>query len=107
MTDFLINANMCILNGRNFISNDFTSISSKGCSVVDYCLVSYDQLISFEKFTVIRAAELINRSGHVSVLAPSGIPDHSALSWRIHVDIAVDSPDLSVPQIEFFWINLM
>ena len=35
-----INTNLCILNGRNCLSNDFTSISVKGLSAVDYCLVS-------------------------------------------------------------------
>ena len=33
----LINTNVCILNGRNSVKNDFTSISVKGCSVEDYC----------------------------------------------------------------------
>jgi len=34
----LINTNFCILNVRNSVRNDFTSISVKGCSVVDYCI---------------------------------------------------------------------
>ena len=34
----LINTNFCILNGTNSVRNDFTSISVKGCSVVDYCI---------------------------------------------------------------------
>ena len=32
--NFLIDANLCILNGRNYISNDFASVSTKGCAVV-------------------------------------------------------------------------
>ena len=42
LIEFLINANMCMLNGRNCVNNDFTSISTKGCSVVDFCIVSHD-----------------------------------------------------------------
>ena len=34
--DFLINTNMCILNGRGSGNNDFTSVSTIGNAVVDY-----------------------------------------------------------------------
>ena len=47
LIEFLINTNMCILNGRNCIKNDFTSVSVKGLSVVDYCLVRHDALSTF------------------------------------------------------------
>ena len=60
LIEFLINANMCILNGRNSISNDFTSVSVKGSAVVDYCLVSHESLSSFSSFNVIRTVDLIN-----------------------------------------------
>ena len=40
--DFLINTNMSMLNGRTSDRNDFTCISSLGCSVVDYCIVNHD-----------------------------------------------------------------
>ncbi len=44
--EFLISSNCCILNGSNGICtlNDFTSISSKGLAVVDYCIVPYEYL---------------------------------------------------------------
>ena len=45
---FLINANYCMLNGRNFVKNDFTSVSGRGSAVVDYCIVSHDSLPAFE-----------------------------------------------------------
>ena len=32
--EFVINTNMCILNGRNHSKNDFTSVSVKDSSVV-------------------------------------------------------------------------
>ena len=47
LIDFLINANFCILNGRNYNTNDFTSVSVKGLSVVDYCLISHESLSVF------------------------------------------------------------
>ena len=48
LLEFLINSNLCLLNGRNFTHNDFTSISAKGSSVVDYCIVSQDDLSLFQ-----------------------------------------------------------
>ncbi len=41
LIDFLISSNLCILNGRNHINNDFTHIAATGRSVVDYCLVPH------------------------------------------------------------------
>ena len=43
--DFLINANLCMLNGRyNDCLNNFTSVSTKGSSVVDYCILPHNDL---------------------------------------------------------------
>ena len=49
---FLINTNLCILNGRTSVRNEFTSISVKGCSVVDYFITPYDSLNYLTVFTV-------------------------------------------------------
>ena len=45
--DFLIDSNCCILNGRNFISNNFTYTGPNGSSVVDYCWVPFEYLTNF------------------------------------------------------------
>ncbi len=50
LIDFLISSNFCILNGRNHINNDFTSIVATGKSVVDYCLVPHEDLTKYSKF---------------------------------------------------------
>ncbi|CAG2197790.1 unnamed protein product [Mytilus edulis] len=44
LCDFLINSNCCILNGRNTKSNNYTYVSKRGSSVVDYCIVPYENL---------------------------------------------------------------
>ena len=69
LLDFLMNSNFCILNGRNSIKNDFTSVSTKGSSVVDYCFVSHSD------FYVYTASELINLSGHKEAVIP--VPEMS------------------------------
>ncbi|CAG2194855.1 unnamed protein product [Mytilus edulis] len=45
--DFLIDVNCCILNGRKTLTNDFTFVSTRGSSVVDYCILPYEMLDSF------------------------------------------------------------
>ena len=37
--DFLISSQMCILNSRNAVNNDVTSISEKSLAIVDYSFV--------------------------------------------------------------------
>ncbi len=55
--DFRISENCCMLNGRHGVctQNDFTSISSKGLAVVDYCLVPFEELQTFSDFQVHRS----------------------------------------------------
>ncbi len=61
--DFLIDVNYCILYGRNMLNNDYTFVSTRGCSVVDYYITPYEmldsftELISHELLTQIRALE--------------------------------------------------
>ena len=54
---YLQNTNLCILNGRlnscNNRENNFTSISTKGSAVVDYCLVPTEYIDSYSNFKVI------------------------------------------------------
>ena len=86
LLDFCINSNMCILNGRNTINNDFTSISTKGLSVVDYALVPYCKLDCFQNFYVANSSELIHETQSKGIIDPDhSIPDHSLLKWTFEV----------------------
>ena len=87
LIEFLINSNMCILNGRNTVTNDFTSVSSKGTSVVDYCIVNHEDLSMFQDFHVLRVNDMLNASGAVGrSFVPTSLPDHSCLLWHISVE---------------------
>ena len=82
--EFLINTNMCMLNGRfdqNF--NTFTSVSTKGSSVVDYCIVPHDEFPKFFNFKVTSPFELIASIPDLQQITSSGVPDHALLSWEI------------------------
>lgn len=85
LCDFLINANLCILNGRNTVMNDFTYVSTRGLSVVDYCLVPYESLDKFNDFNVIRASSLASQVGVIGMVEPRVVPDHSLLEWKFDV----------------------
>ena len=52
LIDFLISTNTAMLNGR-LGSNDYTCISHKGKSVVDYILVPYEQIKCYKHFEVL------------------------------------------------------
>ena len=104
LIEFLINANMYILNGRNYVNNDFTSISTKGCSVVDYCLVSHDNLSMFDNVSVVRSVDAINICYNITALAPTSIPDHSLITWCINFEnpfVSADDPDITAGYDKF------
>ena len=67
LMDFLINTNMCFLNGRSN-DTDFTSVSTIG-KAVDYCFVRHESLNFFNNFSVTRSSEFINLSGSLSTIS--------------------------------------
>lgn len=67
-------------------SYNFTSVSTKGSSVVDYCLVSHADLDKFSDFYVYTASEHINLNGNINAIVPSSIPDHSCITWVISTE---------------------
>ena len=69
---FLINVNCCIVNGRDSVHNDFTFVSPRSCSVVDYCLISYYvNLCDISNFSVIRESTLATDAGVIGHVDPS------------------------------------
>ena len=90
LCDFLSNVNCCILNGRNSLHNDFTYISTRGTSVVDYCIVPYEKLTVFDNFEVIRAQHLTDNIFNVGEYEPKHIPDHSLLCWTFSTQVCVN-----------------
>ena len=87
LIEFLTNTNMCMLNGRfdqNF--DNFTSVSVRGSSVVDYCIVTHDDLSMFHDFRGTSPVDLITAITDLRQAASSGVPDHALLSWKIATD---------------------
>ena len=67
------------LNGRNYLNTGFTSVSVKGSSVVDNCLVSHESLPVFSCFEVRSTVDLISGLRSISAVAPVSFPDHSVI----------------------------
>ncbi|CAG2188857.1 unnamed protein product [Mytilus edulis] len=80
--EFLADINCCMLNGRNNSHNDYTYVSTRGLSVVDYCIVPYEMLKSFDRFEDVDI---------IGIVDPTRcMPDHSLLSWSMHLNFPVD-----------------
>lgn len=84
--DFLISTHFCVLNGRNYKQNDFTSVSTRGCAVVDYCLIPYEQLYRYTNFDVKRSAAIVTDVIGVETMDRISVPDHSILLWSISLE---------------------
>ena len=80
--DFLRNVNMGVVNGRKG-KDAFTCVSSKGCSIVDYCVVGAEHFDLIDNFRVVTMTECIDEmqcKGEVT-----RVPDHSLVRWEVSV----------------------
>lgn len=81
LIDFIQDANMCIVNGRAKGNDNFTFLSTRGRSVVDYVLVPSEQFDAIEKCEVIPVSDVVDRS----VYGSCRLPDHSIIRSVIHI----------------------
>ena len=87
LQQFLFSTETCILNGRNSLSNDYTSVSEKGLAVVDYVIVPSENLTDFTNTEVVRAREVFDK---VHSDLHSSLPDHSLIKWDMRVEVECD-----------------
>ena len=82
--EFLKESKICILNGRVFKENDnFTSVSTKGKSVVDYIFIPHSNLSNISHFKVHCVKDLINE---LNIVPDRAMPDHSVVSCRVKIN---------------------
>ncbi len=81
LIDFLVDCNMCMINGRNG-TNEFTHVSHRGRSVVDYILVPHEQLSLYDEFYVHKMTELVN---DFNLQNNDKVPDHSFINCTLSV----------------------
>ena len=94
LIDLLIHAKMCVLNGRGEPKCDnYTFISPRGKSVVDYMMIPYSHLKSVSNFQVHSVSELLRKFDIKPGTAK--IPDHSLLTCVMNLsryDISHNEP---------------
>lgn len=90
LLDFLQDTNLCIVNGRFPLNDNFTFVSTRGRSVVDYILTPSNGFDKIKSSEVTLMSDLINTLGH----APRRALDHSFLktvirprTWEITDDV--------------------
>ena len=85
--DFLIEARMAITNGRARGRNEFSSVSTRGKSLVDYIAVPQENFSSCISCDVYPISEIIDNSGLCAYISENSKPsDHSPIKlihWRI------------------------
>ena len=80
LIDFLKATKFSIINGRITPNKDnFTYITTKGKSVVDYFLSSHDSLQFCKEFEVMPSSYLVEKFGLHTVPGSCKIPDHSLM----------------------------
>ena len=86
LLDFLIEARMVVTAGRVAGQNDFTSISSKGTSVVDYIAVPHENIGDCSLFNVKTVSDIISENRLESMVSSTcKAPDHSLLTLKYNV----------------------
>ena len=85
LIDFLNEANFCVLNGR-FQDDNFTCISRKGKSVVDYICVPIDVFRRIKNFTVLTIQNIVAEFGLLKFVGEkSKLPDHSVIMCEFNL----------------------
>ncbi len=88
LIEFLIDAKLCLVNGRvDTDLDDFTCIRN-GRSVVDYMIVPHSDVSNVKTFCVRRMSSILNDTGSESLLGNHcKRPDHSALILELSVQL--------------------
>ena len=85
LLEFLHESRMCVLNGRDKL-DDYTSVSVKGASVVDYIMVPVTQFSSFSEFKVDSCLNMIEKHNLQQLVdVKSKPPDHALLTCMISI----------------------
>ena len=89
--DFLLESKMCLVNGRiSPENNDFTNVSKKGKSLVDYIVVPHENLSSCVHFSVTSCNDILSDFNLVHLIGNnSKVPDHSLLSLTVETSMVI------------------
>ena len=81
--EFLLSTGTCIMNGRKMFGNNaYTSISGKGCSVIDYVCVPIEDMHLHDQMEILGAYDVFDEAECIGQFNIN-IPDHSILRWQM------------------------
>ena len=99
--EFLTESRFCMLNGL-FRNDNFTSVSTKGRSVVNYICVPHDNSKQCKQFEVLQMQSIIDdRNLHGFIGERSRIPDHALLRTEVVIS-CMDFHDDQAPSNNFY-----
>jgi hypothetical protein len=95
LLEFLQESKMCVLNGRVQPENDnFTCVSARGSSVVDYVIVPHRSLKYCTQFHVRLANDVIEECHLTNLLGTRcKVPDHSFLQLSLNLGTRINLSD--------------
>ncbi len=90
---FINDCRLCILNGRfKPEENNFTCISTKGKSVVDYILIPHDVFDKVGNFKVYTMNDMCDRCHLAQYIGDRcHLPDHSILAIEVNIDAGTNA----------------
>jgi hypothetical protein len=101
LIEFLLESKMCVINGRGNPNDDnFTYISPRGRSVVDYIMIPHNIYERCSNFQVRTPTDIIDSLNLTNLLGTRcRAPDHSLLEMELDVgcDIQTDQSEESAP----------
>ena len=86
LIEFLRDSKMCILNGRvNSDNNDYTFISTRGKSIIDYMITQHEDIEKCKHFEIIQVADIIQKFNLFHCLSSTcKQPDHAILFVELY-----------------------
>jgi exonuclease III len=101
LIEFLLDAKMCLLNGRLCPEKDsYTVVNNRGRSVVDYVIVPHDVYPVCSNFEVLTCEEIIQEADLMHLLSDRcKIPDHAVLNVVFNMYKVESNPERPVNHV--------
>ena len=103
LIEFLLESRMCILNGRyDPHYDDYTFLSTRGKSVVDYIITCHENINNCKQFSVIQMTDILDKHDLQYMLTDKcKTSDHAIISVSFSVTSFMESNKTAPPKVDF------
>ena len=103
LIEFLLESRMCILNGRyDPHYDDYTFLSTRGKSVVDYIITCHENINNCKQFSVIQMTDILDKHDLQYMLTDKcKTSDHAIISVSFSVTSFVESNKTAPSKVDF------